>query len=97
MIEELDTAFRRCIAEGYTTFVSFYGNKVHVTLTKRGTNSLQMEVRGEGDTVAGAFTTAFANFPQNPLDGASRWHDPRLSGPVSEGVFTEASDETPPN
>ena len=90
-IEDLEKAFKTCVAEGYTAFISFYGNKVHATLTKRGNNAggLQMEVRSEGDSVSEALTGCFANFPINPLDGATRWKDNRLTAPVEEGVFTE--------
>lgn len=91
-VHELDLAFRKCLAEGYTTFVSSCGSRVSVSLHKyahSGTPGLTMEVRAEAPTVAEAFEKAFANFPKNPLDGATRWADNRIAAPVEDGEFTE--------
>lgn len=94
-ITELEAALTKCRSDELTCFVSFYGKKVSVSLTKyayTGGNNTEFNVKGEGDTVAEAFEMAFNNFPKNPLDGASRWKSDRLTGPVTEGEFTEASD-----
>lgn len=91
-LTELQTAVDRCLDTGFTCFVSFYASKVHVTLNKyahSGTPGLAMEVKAEGVTVIEAFERALANFPANPLDGATKWHDPRIAGPITEGEFTE--------
>lgn len=91
-IEQLQVAFETCVKRGFTCFISFYHNKVHVTLTKESHNGapgLRMDVRTEAPSVPEAFEKAFANFPDKPIDGIAEWHNPRLAAPVTEGEFTE--------
>lgn len=90
-LSELQTALDKCRADGFVCFVSIYGPNVHVTLNKYATSTskLSMKVEAEGATMAEAFEQAFANFPSNPLDGATKWHDPRLAAPITEGEFNE--------
>lgn len=97
-ILELEAALTKCRADELTCFVSFYGKRVSVSLTKHaftGGSSTEFNVKGEGDTVTEAFRMAFNNFPKNPLDGASKWKSDRLPMPGDEpvdGQFTETSD-----
>jgi hypothetical protein len=89
-LADLETAFARCRADEYTCFVSFYGDKIGVSISRRTSTKnpgLSIDVKSEAYTVSEAFAKAFANFPTNPLDGASEWHSARLA--ASEGQFTE--------
>lgn len=92
-LTELQAALDRCIANGYTVFVSHYSHKVHVTLSRHGygAHAMSVEVKGEGDTVAEAFESTFRNFPTNPLDGVSHWASNQLG--VSDGEFTETTQQ----
>lgn len=93
-IADLETAFARCRQEEYTCFVSFYGETVGVSISKRASTKrpgLSLDVKSEAPTVSEAFAKCFANFPVNPLDGASEWHSARLA--ASEGQFTETDNK----
>jgi hypothetical protein len=87
-LEELQTALDRCREQGFTTFVSCYGPKVRVNLSKStytGVTGLkELKIDAEGDTVAEAYEAAFSNFPINPLDGISRWKNERLAAPATD-------------
>lgn len=90
-IAQLEAAFTRCRAAECTVFVSFYRDKVHVTISKAaytGSNNLSFNVKGEGTSVTEAFDRCFANFPPNPLDGESKWVSSQLAPPV-DAKFTE--------
>ena len=95
-IEQLNAGIARARAEGYTVFVSLCGKTVSVSLRKYriGDSQFAMDVKGEGDTVEAAFAVCFANFPKNPLDGAGAFATDRLTGPITEGEFTEIPDAT---
>ena len=95
-LTEIQTAFDSLTAQGFTFFFSHYSKKYHITLTKSsytGSNSTEMTVKGEGDTITECVEHALNNFPKNPLDG-SRWKTDRLAAPepVEEGTFTETDD-----
>lgn len=88
-ITELDVALRRCMADDYSVFISYYSGRVDVTIQKyahSGTPGLAMSVKAEAPTVAEAFEKAFKNFPENPLDGSTRWANARIT---ADGEFTE--------
>lgn len=94
-IEQLNAGIERARAEGYTVFISLYHKKVHVSLNRyrTGDSTFTMDVKGEGDTIEEAFAVCFANFPTNPLDGAGAFATDRLTGPITDGEYTETLDD----
>jgi len=92
-IEQLEAAMQHCRVEEYYIHISMYRDTVNITLSKYATGQSRTEVsvKGEGPTVRDAFANALANFPKNPLDGASKWATNRLESPepIEDGTFTE--------
>lgn len=91
--QELEYVVARCVEDEYMLFLSAYKdykNKPHVavTLTKRaGGTSLEVQVKGEGETVTEAFEKALCNFPRNPVGAV--WDSRRLAAPFAEATYTE--------
>jgi hypothetical protein len=91
--QELEVVVSRCVADEYSLFLSAYkdykGNpRVGITLTKRAANfGLEVQVKGDGQTVGEAFEKALCNFPANPVGAV--WDSVRLAPPAVDGEFTE--------
>lgn len=90
-LQQVSDAFDQVIADGFSFFSSYYNKAWHVTLSKRTYGSVELDVKGEGDTIFAAVETALNNFPKNPLDG-SKWKNNQLAPPAAEdATFTETN------
>lgn len=95
----LNEIARRTLEGEYTLFLSIFRTargheNCSVTLEKGSTyGKFHMRVEGKGDTPSEAFEAALRQFPSQPLDGIAKWDTSRISGPVTDGDFTELNKE----
>lgn len=88
---ELDRIIDRCRNEEYTCFLSFYGNKVNVSLEKGSTyGKMYMKFSADADTASEAFEKCVLNFPPNPVGAI--WDTKRIEAHHAEPIDTTATD-----